>query len=46
MLFKYKAIGEGGAESEGTIDAINVDIAINIIISLQTTLRFIRGDRP
>ena len=29
MLFKYKAINEGGGESEGTIEAINVDIAIN-----------------
>ena len=29
MLFKYKAISEGGSESEGTIDAVNIDIAIN-----------------
>ena len=29
MLFKYKALSDGGAESEGTIDAINIEIAIN-----------------
>lgn len=29
MLFKYKVINEKGQESEGSIDAINVDVAIN-----------------
>ncbi len=29
MLFKYKALNESGAETEGSIDAINIDIAIN-----------------
>lgn len=29
MLFKYKALNESGAETEGSIEAINVDIAIN-----------------
>ncbi len=29
MLFKYKAINEQGAETEGSIDAVNIDIAIS-----------------
>ncbi len=29
MLFKYKALNESGAETEGSIEAVNVDIAIN-----------------
>ncbi len=29
MLFTYKVINEKGAESEGSIDALNVDVAIN-----------------
>ncbi len=29
MLFKYKALNESGAETEGSIEAINVDVAIN-----------------
>ena len=29
MLFKYKAINEQGAETEGSIDAITIDIAIS-----------------
>ncbi len=29
MLFKYKAINQSGAETEGSIDAVNVDIAIS-----------------
>lgn len=29
MLFKYKAINESGAETEGSIDAVNIDIAIS-----------------
>jgi type IV pilus assembly protein PilC len=29
MLFKYKAINESGAPTEGSIDAVNVDIAIS-----------------
>ncbi len=29
MLFKYKAINQQGAETEGSIDAINIDIAIS-----------------
>lgn len=29
MLFTYKVINEKGQESEGSIDAINVDVAIN-----------------
>jgi type IV pilus assembly protein PilC len=29
MLFKYKAINESGAETEGTVEAINIDIAIS-----------------
>ena len=29
MLFLYKAINDKGVESEGSIDAINVDVAIN-----------------
>lgn len=29
MLFKYKALNESGSETEGTVEAINVDIAIN-----------------
>lgn len=29
MLFKYKALNESGAETEGSIEAINIDIAIN-----------------
>lgn len=29
MLFKYKAINESGAETEGSVEAINIDIAIN-----------------
>lgn len=31
MIFIYKAIGVDGKESEGTIEAINVDIAINVL---------------
>ncbi|MEI6042009.1 MAG: type II secretion system F family protein [bacterium] len=42
MLFKYKAIGEGGAESEGTIDAINVDIAINSLQRRNLTISSIK----
>ncbi|MEN9649806.1 MAG: hypothetical protein RL094_773 [Candidatus Parcubacteria bacterium] len=29
MLFKYKALNENGVESEGSVDAINVDVAIS-----------------
>lgn len=29
MLFKYKALNQSGAETEGSIDAINIDIAIS-----------------
>lgn len=29
MLFKYKTLNENGVETEGSIDAINVDIAIS-----------------
>ncbi|MBP6975147.1 MAG: type II secretion system F family protein, partial [Candidatus Pacebacteria bacterium] len=29
MLFKYKAINQAGAETEGSVEAINVDIAIS-----------------
>lgn len=29
MLFKYKAVNESGAETEGSIDALNIDIAIS-----------------
>ncbi len=29
MLFQYKVINEKGQESEGSIDAVNVDVAIN-----------------
>jgi type IV pilus assembly protein PilC len=29
MLFNYKAIDKDGAESSGSIDAVNVDVAIN-----------------
>jgi type IV pilus assembly protein PilC len=29
MLFKYKAINQQGAETEGSIDAVNIDIAIS-----------------
>ncbi len=29
MLFKYKAINQSGAETEGSVEAINIDIAIN-----------------
>jgi type IV pilus assembly protein PilC len=29
MLFKYKAVNEQGAETEGSIDAITIDIAIS-----------------
>lgn len=31
MLFKYKAINESGAETEGSVEAINIDIAISSI---------------
>ncbi len=47
MLFKYKALNESGAETEGSIDAINIDIAIS---SLQrrgfviTTIKPADGD--
>ena len=43
MLFKYKAVNESGGESEGTIDAINVDIAIN---SLQRRGLIISSIKP
>lgn len=29
MLFKYKAINQSGAETEGSVEAINIDIAIS-----------------
>ncbi len=29
MLFKYKAINQSGAETEGSVDAVNIDIAIS-----------------
>jgi type IV pilus assembly protein PilC len=29
MLFRYKAINQQGAETEGSIDAVNIDIAIS-----------------
>ena len=42
MLFKYKAINEGGSESEGTIDAINIDIAINSLQRRNLTISSIK----
>ncbi len=42
MLFKYKALGEGGGESEGTIEAINVDIAINSLQRRNLTISSIK----
>ena len=42
MLFKYKAINEGGSETEGTIDAINVDIAINSLQRRNLTISSIK----
>ncbi len=29
MLFKYKAINQSGAETEGSVEAVNIDIAIS-----------------
>ncbi len=29
MLFKYKAINQAGAETEASVEAINIDIAIS-----------------
>jgi type IV pilus assembly protein PilC len=43
MLFKYKSINEGGTEAEGTIEAINIDIAIN---SLQRRNLIISSIKP
>lgn len=31
MLFKYKTIDESGGEQEGSIEAINIDVAINAL---------------
>jgi type IV pilus assembly protein PilC len=42
MLFKYKAINESGQESEGTIEAINVDIAINSLQRRSLTISSIK----
>lgn len=42
MLFKYKAINDGGGEIEGTIDAINVDIAINSLQRRNLTISSIK----
>lgn len=42
MLFKYKALNEGGGESEGTIEAINVDIAINSLQRRNLTISSIK----
>jgi len=42
MLFKYKAISETGGESEGTIDAINIDIAINSLQRRSLTISSIK----
>lgn len=42
MLFKYKSINEGGAEAEGTIEAINIDIAINSLQRRNLTISSIK----
>jgi type IV pilus assembly protein PilC len=43
MLFKYKTINDGGTEADGTIEAINIDIAIN---SLQRRNLIISSIKP
>ena len=42
MLFKYKALNEAGKESEGTIEAINIDIAINSLQRRELTISSIK----
>jgi type IV pilus assembly protein PilC len=42
MLFKYKAIDQQSGESEGTIEAINIDIAINSLQRRNLTISSIR----
>lgn len=42
MLFKYKAISENGGETEGTIEAINIDIAINSLQRRNLTISSIK----
>lgn len=29
MLFKYKAVNQAGAETDGSVEAVNIDIAIS-----------------
>jgi type IV pilus assembly protein PilC len=42
MLFKYKSINETGGEAEGTIEAINIDIAINSLQRRNLTISSIK----